>query len=157
MPYCSKCGAQVFEQSAFCPQCGQPQNNPQGAAPTVASRQAGLTENVAGLLCYVLGWITGLIFFLVDNRPYVRFHAAQAIVVFGALHILSIVFGMAFGWGWMFGGPFSWSRFSIGFVLHRAIELVGLVLWIVCMVKAYQGEPFKVPIAGEVAESLAGK
>src|SRR5574337_888009 len=121
MAYCSKCGAQVGEQSAFCPQCGQPQGSPQSAARAAASGQAGLTENVAGLLCYVLGWITGLIFFLVDKRPYVRFHAAQAVVVFGALHILSMVLGIAFGLGWRFGGPFSWSRFSAGFALHRAI------------------------------------
>ena len=49
----------------------------------------GLDENVAGLLCYVLGWVTGIIFFLIDKRPYVRFHAAQSIVVFGGLHILN--------------------------------------------------------------------
>ncbi len=48
----------------------------------------GMTENVAGLLCYSLGWITGLIFLLIDKRPFVRFHAAQSIVIFGGLHIL---------------------------------------------------------------------
>jgi len=157
MSYCSKCGAQVSEQSTYCPQCGQPQSGPSGAAPAAGGTQSGLTENVAGLLCYVVGWITGLIFFSIDRRPYVRFHAAQSIVVFGALHVLSIVVAMVFGVGWILGGPFSWTSFSFGFVFHRVIELAGLVLWILCMIKAYQGERFKVPLAGDFAESFAGK
>jgi uncharacterized membrane protein len=157
MSYCSKCGAHLGEQSAFCPQCGQPQGKPSGATPAARGTQSGLTENVAGLLCYLVGWITGLIFFLIDRRPYVRFHAAQSIVVFGALHVLSIVVAMVFGVGWIFGGQFSWATFPFGFVLHRLIELAGLILWILCMIKAYQGERFKVPVAGDFAESFAGK
>ena len=47
------------------------------------SPTSGLEENVAGLLCYVLGWVTGLIFFLIDKRPFVKFHAAQSIVHVG--------------------------------------------------------------------------
>jgi uncharacterized membrane protein len=70
----------------------------------MASTQSGLSENVAGLLCYVLGWITGLVFFLIDKRPYVRFHAAQSLVVFGGLHILRIVLAMMFRVSWWFGG-----------------------------------------------------
>ena len=70
MPHCTKCGAAIADNAAFCPACGagQTQHNP-GASP--ASSQSGLQENVAGALCYVLGWITGLIFFFVDKRPYV--------------------------------------------------------------------------------------
>ena len=52
----------------------------------MSNSQTGLSENVAGLLCYILGWITGLIFLLIDKRPFVRFHAAQSIVVFLGLH-----------------------------------------------------------------------
>jgi len=58
--------------------------------------QSGLSENVAGLLCYVLGWVTGLIFYFIDKRPFVRFHAAQSIVVFGGLTIIRIVLSMLF-------------------------------------------------------------
>jgi hypothetical protein len=50
--------------------------------------RSGLPENIAALLSYVLGWITGLVFLLIDKRPYVRFHAAQSIVVFLGLHAL---------------------------------------------------------------------
>src|SRR5216684_4441136 len=74
MAFCSKCGAQLAGEAAFCASCGQPQ----GTAPTAAGSQSGLAENVAGLLCYSLGWLTGLIFLLIDRRPSVQFHAAQS-------------------------------------------------------------------------------
>ena len=69
-----------------------------------ANTQSGLPENVAALLSYVLGWITGLVFLLIDKRPYVKFHAAQSIVVFLGLHLLRGVLGLIFGMGWWFGG-----------------------------------------------------
>ena len=98
-----------------------------------------------GALVLLVGWITGLVFFLIDKRPYVRFHAAQAMVVFGGLHILRITLAMVFGLGWMYGGGIRWTSFSFGWLLFSLIGLVGLILWIVLMVKAYQGERFKVP------------
>jgi uncharacterized membrane protein len=119
----------------------------------MATQQTGLTENIAGLLCYVLGWVTGLIFFLIDKRPYVRFHAAQSIVVFGGLHIIQIILGQIFGFGFLFGG---WGAFSIGLVLFQMISLLSLILWILLMVKAYQHEKFEVPIAGSIAKSFSG-
>ena len=63
-----------------------------------------MSENVAGLLCYALGWITGLIFYFVDKRPFVRFHAAQSIVVFGGLHILYFIVAVFFGMSLFTGG-----------------------------------------------------
>ena len=157
MPYCSKCRAQVTGQSGFCPQCGAPQAGAEGASPTVGAKQSGLSENVAGLLCYAVGWITGLIFLLIDRRPSVRFHAAQSLVVFGGLHLLRVVFAFAFGMSWWLGGGVGWTGVSFGFLLFHLIGLVSLILWILLMVKAYQGERFKVPVAGDLAESLAGK
>lgn len=124
---------------------------------TGTGTQSGLAENVAGLLCYVLGWLTGLIFLLIDKRPFVRFHAAQSIVIFGGLHVLRIIVGMMFGLGWMFGGGMGWTGFSFGFLLFWLIGIVGFVLWIVCMIKAFQGEKFRVPIAADLADSIVGK
>jgi len=114
----------------------------------------GLQENVAGLLCYAVGWITGLIFFLIDKRPFVRFHAKQSIVVFGALNILHFVVAMIFGVSLLSGGL---GAASIGLLLSRLISLVTFVLWIVLMLKAYQGHRFRVPLAADVAESIFGK
>ncbi len=150
MPHCTKCGTEIADNVQFCPSCGSEQ--PAAATQAAAGAQQGLTENIAGLLSYVLGWITGLIFFLIDKRPYVRFHAAQSMVVFGALHILSIVLGLVFGVGVMMGGM---AGFSVGLLLTMLVNLLALVLWIVCMVKAYQGERFRVPLAADIADSIA--
>ena len=154
MAYCSKCGGEVQTGVAFCPKCGQAQAGEQ-VTQTSQSTQTGMAENVAGLLCYLLGWITGIIFFLIDKRPFVRFHAAQSIVVFGGLHIINIVIGIFFGAGIMMMGGF--GTFGLAAVLYGLISLVALVLWIVLMVKAYQGQKFEVPVAAGIAKSFAGK
>lgn len=162
MPFCSKCGAAVDTGAAFCPSCGAPQGTttstapPAGATPSAsAMQQTGLQENVAGALCYLFGWVTGLIFFLIDKRPYVRFHAAQSIVVFGGLNIISIVLSMAFGMSiFGFGG---FSGMGLGLVLLSILNLVVFVLWILLMIKAYQGERFRVPIAADLGEQIFGK
>ncbi len=113
-----------------------------------------MAENVAGLLCYSLGWVTGLIFFLIDKRPFVRFHAAQSMVVFGALQIISIVLGRMFLASMYTGGA---AGFSMASGLISLVDLAALVLWILLMIKAYQHERFKVPVAGDFAENFAGK
>jgi len=161
MSHCTKCGAAVVEGTAFCGSCGAPQGATSGAgaaaAPTAASTQTGLSENAAGALCYALGWITGLIFFFVDKRPYVRFHAAQSIVVFGGLHILEIALGMFFRFS-MFGGLGSaLVGLGLGGALYMLLSVGALVLWILLMVKAGQGHRFRVPIAANIAESIFGK
>ena len=153
MPHCTKCGANVADSAAFCPSCGATVGGESPSTPA-ASSQSGLAENVAGLLCYVLGWITGLIFFLTDKRPFVRFHAAQSIVVFGALMILRINIGMMFVTSGLTGVA---TGFSLGIMLSGLVSIVGLVLWILLMVKAYQGERYRLPIAAEFADKLAGK
>ena len=153
MAFCSKCGAQLADNAAFCPSCGQSQ----GAAPAAAgSSQSGLAENVASCLCYSVGWVTGLVFFLIDNRPSVKFHAAQSMVTFGALHLIRIACGIVFGVSLLSTGMLGWGEFSIGVGILSLIGLISLVLWIVCMVKACQGERFKLPIAGDVAENIVG-
>ena len=98
----------------------------------------GLQANVAGLLCYLLGIITGIIFYLIEkDNKFVRFHAMQSIVVFGAFFVLSMVLSFI---------P------VIGWTLLPILGLVTLILWIVLMIKAYQGEYFKLPVAGDIAE-----
>ena len=162
MAHCTQCGAALAPDARFCPSCGKSQPAAgapaapaaPGAAPAPAT-QTGLSENTAALLSYVLGWLTGLIFYLIDTRPFVRFHAAQSLVTFGGLHIIRIVLGAIFGFGfWFYGG---WANIGIGALLLGAIGIITLILWIVCMIKAYQGVRFKVPIAGDIAEGIAGR
>jgi uncharacterized membrane protein len=156
MAHCTKCGAAVGDGAGFCPACGAPQAAPGAvqSAPAAVPAASQMDEKVAGLLCYVLGWVTGLIFYFIDKRPYVRFHAAQSIVVFGGLHILSIVVGMFFGFSLLAGGL---SGFSIGYAFYGLVNVIVLILWILLMVKAYQGERFRVPIAADLAEKFFGK
>ena len=156
MAFCSGCGANIADGAAFCPQCGKGQGAAAGGGANVAG-QSGLAENVAGGLCYVLGWLTGLIFLLIDKRPFVKFHAAQSIVVFGGLHVLRVVLGMVFGVGWFFGGMPGMATFGMVGLLFGALGLVMFVLWIVLMIKAFQGQKFRVPMAAEFADQLAGK
>jgi uncharacterized membrane protein len=149
MPHCTKCGATVADNATFCPSCGAPQTAPgPGVTTPVGSGTTGMAENVAGLLCYVLGWVTGLIFFFIDKRPFVRFHAAQSMVVFGGLTIIRIALGMMFITG---------TGFHMGFGLLALVSIIGFILWILLMIKAFQGEKYRVPIAADLADQIFGK
>src|SRR5271170_7234063 len=109
MPHCTKCGAAVADGVGFCPNCGAALAGAGGVAPSNAMTQTGMKENLAGLLCYVLGWVTGLIFFFIDKRSFVQFHAKQSIVIFGGLSILRIIVGLSLGAS-MMGGTGGGSR-----------------------------------------------
>ena len=102
-----------------------------------------MQPNLAALLSYLLGFVSGLIFYLIEkDNKFVRFHAMQSIVVFGVLFVLHFVtIFVLFFMPWAF-------RYFISMI----ISFGGLILWIVLMVKAYQGEYFKLPIAGDIAE-----
>jgi len=108
----------------------------------MAKISIGLEENIAGLLCYVLGWISGIVFLLLERENrFVRFHAVQSIVVFGGLTVAEAVL--------------SWIPY-IGPFLSWISGILGFVVWIVLMVKAYQGTRYKIPWAGNIAERWAG-
>ena len=104
-----------------------------------------MQENVAAGLSYVFGWITGLIFYFTDKRPFVRFNAAQSIVLFGGLHIVLIVLGMFLGAGMMFGHAGVVAAGGLSFMVMGVLDLVIFVLWIVLMIMAFQGKKFRVP------------
>ena len=104
----------------------------------IQTKGTGLPKNTAAALSYVLGWLTGIVLLLIEKDPFVRFHAMQSVVTFGALTIL--VFVPVIGW-----------------VLSPVIMIVGFVLWLVLIFKAYQGEKFKLPITGDFAEKQLGK
>jgi uncharacterized membrane protein len=101
----------------------------------------GLKPNVAGLLCYLLFWVTGLEFLFVEKKDkFIRFHAIQSVFVFGSL---SAVFLLLF-----------WIP-VVGWVFSYVLGAMAFVLWILLMVKAYQGNQYKVFIAGKFAEKIA--
>lgn len=98
----------------------------------------GINANVAGLLCYLLGFVSGIIFLIIEQENrFVRFHALQSVLAFGFLFVFKIIASFI---------PF------LGWLLIPLIGIVAFILWIVLMVKAYKGEYFKVPIVGNMAE-----
>jgi uncharacterized membrane protein len=102
---------------------------------------SGLTANVAGLLCYLFGWVTGLIFlFMEKDSKFVRFHAIQSIIVFGAISIAQFILWI------LFLIPF------LGWIIGFLVWIGTVILWVFLMYKAYQGEKYKLPIAGNIAE-----
>lgn len=98
----------------------------------------GINPTVAGLLCYLLGFVTGIIFLVLEKENrFVRFHAMQSIFVFGFLFILQMILSFI---------PF------IGWILMPIVGILALILWVILMMKAYKGEFFKLPIVGDMAE-----
>jgi uncharacterized membrane protein len=103
-----------------------------------AKTASGFDENVAGALCYGLGWVTGLLFLATEpENSFVRFHAMQSMLVFGAACVAFLV---------CLAIPF------LGWILSIFVFYGSAALWLVLMFKAYQGERFKLPVAGEIAE-----
>ena len=97
----------------------------------------GMQENTAALLAYLFGWVSGLIIFLIERKsPYVRFHALQSLITFGALSLIISIF----------------SRIPVvGVLIAVAGGIASFVFWILGMVKAYAGELYRFPIVGDIA------
>ncbi|MGC2530575.1 MAG: DUF4870 domain-containing protein [Candidatus Acidiferrum sp.] len=158
MAFCKACGQDAGEAS-FCPKCGAPQGatsaGSQGgvvASPATASATEGLDENVAALVSYLVGWVTGLIFLLIDKRPFVKFHAAQSI----AFNIAIIPCWIAL---WIV--EFILAHIPIigflGLIMFPIFGLAIFAVWIFLMYKAYSHEMFKLPIIGNIVEGMVNK
>lgn len=154
MAFCPNCGKEVAAQTRFCPNCGATQNQVPvaGPAPVMttnpAGTQTGLQPNVAGLLCYLLGWISGLIFYLVEKDRFIRFHAMQSIITFGATFIIHQILYRVI--------------WALSFRLWALASLINTLFWIAefglavfLMVKAYNGERYKLPTIGDLAEKYS--
>ena len=138
-------GQQQYGQGGY----QQPYGGP-GASQYGPSTMQMDPKTAAGL-SYILGWITGIIFFLMEKQNrFVRFHAMQSILFFGGLSILSIVLQVVTG----LNIPF------ISFLTLCAsglLGIVGLVGWIVLLINGFQGKYFKLPVIGDYAERYANQ
>ena len=106
----------------------------------LGSTSLGMKPNVAGCLSYLAGVLTGIIFFLLEKQnKFVRFHAMQSILVFGFFIVLNVALGIL----------------VVGWSLMPILSLIQLALWIILMVKAFQGEKFKLPVVGDMADKWA--
>jgi uncharacterized membrane protein len=140
MPFCPNCGAQA--EGRFCPQCGASlEAGTQGAPAAPPTAATGMTDNVAGALCYLLGFITGIIFLAVapyNARKEVRFHAFQSIFLSVAWIVLWVVIGIVLPW-------------AAYLVISPLLSLAGLALWLYMMWKTYQNQRVVLPVIGEMA------
>ncbi|TYL37309.1 hypothetical protein CV102_16920 [Natronococcus pandeyae] len=123
-----------------------------GPADTDSEIVGGLDKNVAGALAYLFGFVTGLIFYLVeDDNEFVRFHAAQSMIVFGGL--IAFSFGVTFLQIFLEMIPVVGWMMSLGLALLSLLILpIGFVLWLVLLIKAYRGQRYGLPVVGNIAE-----
>ncbi|HEY4385030.1 MAG TPA: DUF4870 domain-containing protein, partial [Ktedonobacteraceae bacterium] len=151
------------------PQYGQPQQPPYGQPPYGQQQQppygqqqygyqqpygtaangptsSGLSQNVAAGLSYVLGWVTGLIFILLEKQNrFVRFNAMQSLLFSVSASVITIVLRIFVGFSPLYLG-------TVFGCLSGLVSIVFLVGWIICMVNAFQGKTFKLPYIGDIAE-----
>jgi uncharacterized membrane protein len=170
MAFCANCGAET--SGRFCQKCGAPLAAP-GAGPApgpdvppavhplpppppyVAAQSVGMTDNMAGALCYLFGFITGILFLVLapynQNRN-IRFHAFQSIFLNIAWVAVWIVVSIVLI-------PFRYIPFLgffISIVLQFVLGLGGFIIWLYMMFKTYNGEKIVLPIVGPMAEKQAG-
>jgi len=108
----------------------------------MAKTSLDLDQNMAGLLCYIGGWITGIVFLVLEKEnKFVRFHALQSLLIFLPLSVLA----------WLLG----WIPF-IGWALAGLVWILMVILWLILMFKAYRGEKYKLPLVGDIAEKEIG-
>lgn len=106
----------------------------------------GLDENLEGAFCYVLGFVSGIIFLVMEkDSKVVKFHAIQSIGVSLILVVINILISSLYG-------LFSWSIFWIVAALSSLISLAAVILWLILILKTLQGEKVKLPIIGNIAE-----
>ena len=115
---------------------------------TSTTTSTGLAPNVAGALSYLFGIITGVIFFVLEkDNQFVRFHAMQSILVNAAFIVLAIVlsiFSVIPILGWI-----------VGLLGNMILGIVAIILWLVMMFKAFQGQEWEVPIIGKYARQYS--
>jgi len=156
MAFCAKCGTQLAEGVSFCASCGTPVSSAAGGPTAPAVPGTAMASNVAGLLCYILGFITGIIFLVIEpykNDKFVRFHAFQSIFFNVALIVFWIAYSILAS---------ILTLVSVGILglvmagLGLLISLAAFAYWIFLMYKAYNNELYKIPFIGDLATKQAG-
>ena len=147
MAFCNMCGAQIADGTTTCAACAG-RAPAAGAGVATAAPAQGMADNVAGMLAYVT-IIPAIVFLVVEpynKNRFIRFHSFQCLFFAAALlclHIGLSIFGVI---------PF---LALITFPLHLLISLGGFILWIVLLLKANQGQMYKLPVIGDLAEKQA--
>jgi uncharacterized membrane protein len=156
MAFCAKCGSPLSGGAAFCASCGAPVGaQPPGPTPPLTT-PAPITSNVAGALCYLAGFVTGIIFLVIEpyrRDSFVRFHAFQSIFLSAAVMIIWIVWGAVFGALFFASLGLLWSFLGLIWTLLR---IAFFIIWLLMMYKAYNNERYMLPWIGPLAAKQAG-
>ncbi|HEY1948056.1 MAG TPA: DUF4870 domain-containing protein [Bryobacteraceae bacterium] len=152
MAFCPNCGSQV--DGSFCANCGTPMGAGAAASgsapgsgfqsPPASLNAAGLTDNVAGALCYLVGFITGIVFLVLEpykHNKFVRFHAFQSIFFSVAWIVINIAVGIL-----------SIMTHGIFALLLPLVYLALFLAWLYIMYTAFNGKKIKLPVIGDLAE-----
>lgn len=128
---------------------------------TTGGSTLGLKPNVAGLLCYVGFWVTGIIFLIIERKNrLLRFHAMQSLVTFGILMIIwnSANYARGFAWAFEFGRfGLSYLQWVAGSVVFAVAFTLWWVLWGILLYKTYHGTPYRVPFFSGIADRCLAK
>ena len=147
---CNKCGVEMMPGSAFCASCGNPVNPAEELANAAVAR-GGLPSNVAGALCYLVGFVTGILFLVLEpyrRDRFVRFQAFQSIFWNTAWIVLDGALGML-------QSLVPWSVWHVMATLFRLVSLAFVCVAVWLMYRAYKNESFKLPVIGDLAEKQA--
>ena len=127
-----------------------------------AKSSTGLDENIAALLSYIAGWITGLVFFLIEkDSRLVRFHAMQSLILSGGgFVVLFVLWIVVFILSLILGQISGILGFLVSMVFGLVATVIGIAILvgaIIALIKAYQGQYFKLPVVGNLAEKYSAK
>lgn len=157
--FCVKCGlrlkpGQELAGSIYCGRCGQTLPGVSAGAAGGATAESGIPQNIAAPLSYFFAFISGLVVFIIDKRPFVRFHAAQSTIVFGVLTAVGFAAGrLSVSYHMSGRETISIIYFSIFWIAG----ISGLALWVLLIMKAFDAKLYRLPVVGGLAALLAGK
>jgi uncharacterized membrane protein len=143
MAFCPSCGAAV--EGRYCAKCGTAVDAAPPPAVNLPPVSApGLPENTAAALCYLLGWVTGIIFLILEpynKNKLIRFHAFQSIFLSVAAMVVLWALGIILSWH-------AWGLVSV-------LDLGFFILWIYLLIQTYQGKKVVLPVIGDLAAKQA--
>jgi len=118
------------------------------------SSTTGLDERLASVLCYSAWWITGLLFLVIERQHRgIRFHAAQSLVLFGALSLLLLGLGALSALALVVSG----QAYQAARAVADALWIGAAAVWLVLVVRAWRGETWRVPLVAALADRIVAK
>jgi len=147
---------QQYSQQTYADATYQPPSSAQGSSPYDPT-STGMQAKTEALVSYLLGWVTGIVFLVIERKNrFVRFNAAQSTIFFGAtfillalLHYIGAFLGGIFLIGFVLGPVFACASFVVG--------IPTLLIWLYLMMQSFRGKTVRLPIISGYADSLVNR